>query len=181
MQRTKETDSLMTHLSAAISTRADRARLRGARRQPPVTTEFEIRVLREGDRKVLHAGAVSPLVSTAFLEALFMTTSNATLQRLVPRNPRAPLWVIARGVHRDFDEAALASFASRMGRPDLAAALAEPIADGSVTIEERWVALGGGAPPRLEPRLGCGEAFVGREPADGFDDDGAGAALSVLG
>ncbi|WP_026372758.1 hypothetical protein [Agrococcus lahaulensis] len=176
MQRTKETDGLMTHLSAAISTRADRARLRGARRQAPVTTEFEIRILREGDRKVLHAGAVSSLVSTAFLEALFMTTSDATLQRLVPRNPRAPLWVIARGVHRDFDEAALASFASRMGRPDLAAALGEPIADGTVTVEERWVAIGGGAPPLLEPRLRCGDAFVGPEPAGDPDDDGTAGA-----
>lgn len=140
----------------ALSTRADRARLRGARRQQPVTTAFEMRILREANRAVLHAGAVSSLVSTSFLEALFMTTPNPTLQRIIPRNPRAPLWVIGHGVHADFDEDALASFAERMGRLDLVDTFTQPVEDRGMLLRERWLQLGGGAAPTDEPRLPCG-------------------------
>lgn len=151
-----ETDFITAPIVDALSTRADRARLRGARRQLPVTTEFEVRILREGHRTVLHAGAESSLVSTAFLEALFMTTTSSTLQRIVPRNPRAPLWVIGHGVHADFDEVALADFAERMGRPDLVDAFVQPVDDRGLLLRERWLQLGGGAAPADEPRLLCG-------------------------
>lgn len=143
-------------LTAALSTRADRARLRGAPGQPTITREFELSILREGNRSVLHAGAVSRLVSTSFLEALFMTTSNGMLQRLIPTNPRAPLWVIGRGLHSDFDEVALAFYAKRMGRPDLAYRLTEEVEDPALTLETRWRQLGGGHVPPHEPRLTCG-------------------------
>jgi len=151
-----DTETVTGAITAVLSTRADRARLRGASRKLPVTTEFEVRILREGDRSVLHAAAVSPLVSTSLLEALFMTTSNPTLQRIIPRNPRAPLWVIGKGVHADFDEVALAFYAKRMGRPDLAYLLTEAVEDRHLTIEERWHQLGGGSPPADEPRVPCG-------------------------
>ena len=150
-------DQAAAPLTAALSTRADRARLRGGRRQPPVTREFELSILREGNRSVLHAGAVSPLVSTSFLEALFMTTTNATFQRIIPRNPRAPLWVIGCGLHCDFDELALAFYAKRMGRPDLAYRLTEQVEDRELTLEARWRQLGGGDVPPDELRLSCGE------------------------
>ena len=151
-----ETETVAGALTSVLATRADRARLRGASRKLPVTTEFEVRILREGNRSVLHAAAVSPVVSTSLLEALFMTTRSATLQRIIPRNPRAPLWVIAQGVHRDFDEVALAFFAKRMGRPDLAYLLTERVHDERLTLEERWLQLGGGTVPADEPRLPCG-------------------------
>jgi hypothetical protein len=151
-----ETDHLVTRFTATVSTRADRARLRGGHRQQPVTTEFEVRILRDGVRSVLHAGAVSSLVSTSFLEALFMTSTNPALHRIIPRNPRAPLWVIGRGMHCDFDEVALAFYARRMGRPDLAVALMEPVADRTTTLEQRWRELGGGGVPLDEPRLPSG-------------------------
>lgn len=153
---TADTGSSTAPWAAALSTRADRARLRGGRRQPPVTRDFELRVLREGHRNVLHAGAVSHLVSTAFLEALFMTTTSPTLQRIVPQNSRAPLWVIGRGMHCDFDEVALAFYAKRMGRDDLAYELMEELADRSITLEQRWAELGGGAVPPDEPRASSG-------------------------
>ena len=142
-------DQAAAPLTAALSTRADRARLRGGRR--------ELSILRESNRSVLHAGAVSPLVSTSFLEALFMTTTNATFQRIIPRNPRAPLWVIGCGLHCDFDELALAFYAKRMGRPDLAYRLTEPVEDRELTLEARWRQLGGGDVPPDELRLSCGE------------------------
>lgn len=147
---------IATPIVTAISTRADRARLRGARRQPPVTTDFEMRILREGNRRVLHAGAVSSLVSTAFLESLFMTTTNPTLQRIIPRNPRSPLWIIGHGVHADFAESELAAYAERMGRPELADKFGEPVADRSITLQQRWVELGGDATPHNEPCALCG-------------------------
>lgn len=140
-------------ITAALSTRAERARLRGSLRQAPVTTQFETSILRAGNRSVLHAGAVSHLVSTSFLEALFMTTTNPTLHRIIPKNPRAPLWVIGQGMHCDFDDLALAFYAKRMGRPDLAYLLMEPIDDRQMTIEARWRHLGGGSVPLDEPRL----------------------------
>ncbi|MGM1028437.1 MAG: hypothetical protein ACQEWM_01050 [Actinomycetota bacterium] len=138
---------------AAFSTRADRARLRGGPRQPPVTTAFEVRILREGNRNVLQAGAASRLVSTAFLEALFMTTTDPALQRILPRNSRSPLWVIGTGLHGDFDEVSLAFYAKRMGRADLAYDLMEELADRSVTLAQRWAELGGGPVPPDEPRV----------------------------
>lgn len=143
-------------ITAALSTRADRARLRGGGRKLPVTTEFEVEILRAGHRSVLHAAAVSSLVSTSFLEALYMTTTNPTLHRIIPRNPRAPLWVIGKGVHADFDEVALAFYAKRMGRPDLAHLLMEAVEDPELTLEERWRQLGGGDVPFDEPRARCG-------------------------
>lgn len=149
-------DFIAAPLTAALSTRADRARLRGGPRQPPVTTAFEVRILREGNRNVLHAGAVSLLVSSSFLEALFMTTTDPTLQRIIPRNPRAPLWVIGHGLHCDADEIALAFYAKRMGRPDLALALMDAPTDATSTLEERWAALGGGPVPPDEPRVPSG-------------------------
>lgn len=155
-RRATDVDLVVAPVKRVLSTRADRARLRGARRQPPVTTDFEVRILREHNRKVLHAGAVSSLVSTAFLEALFMTTTSATLERIIPRNPRAPLWVIGHGVHADFDADALASFAVRMGRPDLVDALTQPIGDRRTLLRDRWVELGGGEAPADEPRLPSG-------------------------
>lgn len=143
-------------LTAALSTRADRARLRGSMRQAPVTTEFETSILRAGNRSVLHAGAVSRLVSTSFLEALYMTTSNPTLHRIIPKNPRSPLWVIGQGMHCDFDDLALAFYAKRMARPDLAYLLMEQVDDRQLTIEARWEELGGGAVPPDEPRVRSG-------------------------
>lgn len=151
-----DTESITAPWIAALSTRADRSRLRGGLRQPPVTTAFEVRILREGNRTVLHAGAVSHLVSTAFLEALFMTTTVPTLQRIVPQNSRSPLWVIGLGLHCDFDEVALAFYAKRMGRADLAFDLMDELDDRSVTLEQRWAQLGGGTVPPDEPRMPSG-------------------------
>lgn len=179
-----EHDHIFASLGASRSARADRARLRGARRKDPVTTEFEVRILRQADRKVLHAGAVSPLVSSSFLEALFMTTNDSTLQRIVPRNPRAPLWVIGHGVCSDFDASALDAFARRMGRPDLAPQLCEPVADRRATLLERWAELGGGAPPQDEPRWRSGEErlelIVQREAIDA-DRSASGALMPESG
>lgn len=156
-----ELRSQQTTAPAADAHRADRARLRGAPGSPPVDTAFECRVLRDGSRTLLHAAATSHLVSTSMLEALFMTTSNPALQRLVAQNPRSPLWVIGEALHADLDEIALAFYARRMGRPDLAYRLMEEIAPGT-TVAERWREIGGGAVPSPEIRLLAGERPDGR-------------------
>ncbi|ROR66234.1 hypothetical protein [Agrococcus jenensis] len=159
-----DTHSLTATLVGAVSTRLDRARLRGVSRKP-VTPEFEARILREGVRGVLHAGAVSRLVSTSFLEALFMTTTHPGLLRVIPRNSRAPLWVIGQGLHCDFDEVELVFYARRMGRPDLAMDLLDEVEDRTITLEARWRKLGGGDVPPDEPRLPCGRTSASGTPS----------------
>ena len=151
-----ELRSQQTTAPARDAHRADRARLRGAPGSLPVDPAFECRVLRDGSRTLLHAAATSHLVSTSMLEALFMTTSNPALQRLVAQNPRSPLWVIGEALHDDLDEVALAFYARRMGRPDLAYRLMEATEPGT-TVAQRWQQLGGGAVPSPEIRLRAGE------------------------
>lgn len=85
-----------------------------------------------------------------------MTTSDPALQRLVAQNPRSPLWVIVEALHDDLDEVALAYYARRMGRPDLAYRLMEATEPGT-TVTQRWQQLGGGAVPTPEIRLRAGE------------------------
>lgn len=74
-----------------------------------------------------------------------MTTTDLTLQRIIPRNTHAPLWVVGYGVHTDFDESTLARYASQKGRPDLADRFTEPVEDRNITLRERWAELAGEA------------------------------------
>ncbi|GAA3595886.1 hypothetical protein [Agrococcus terreus] len=60
-----------------------------------------------------------------------------------PIDPRTPLSEVGRARLVELDEVSLALYARRMGRPDLAHRLREPVEDADLTLEQRWRQLGG--------------------------------------